>query len=117
MFNHVKIETKYLGPLEVISQHKNDVTCRHLSTEKIYVFHISKLKFFIGSKEDAVKISQYDSFEFKISSIVDYRGVSTARTKMFFLVKFEDNSIEWVDYKLVKDTVYFENFCNTNKNK
>jgi hypothetical protein len=112
LFNKFKIETKYLGPLEVISQHKNDVTCKHLSTEKIYVFHISKLKYFIGSKEDATKISQYDSFEFKISSILDFKGVSTARSKMFFKVCFDDNSIEWINYKLIKDTIYFEKFCS-----
>ena len=113
MFNKFKIETKYLGPLEVISQYKNDVTCKHLSTEKTYVFHISKLKFFIGSREDAMKISQYDSFEFKVSEILDYKGISSSRTKMFFKIKFEDDSVEWINYKLIKDTIQFENFCKT----
>jgi hypothetical protein len=110
-FKKFKISTKYLGPLEVVSQHKNDVVCVHLSSGREHVFHISKLKYYIGSKEEAIKIAAYDDFEFKIVAILDFKGQPLKRTEMAFKVEFEDKSKEWLNYNLVKNTIFFEKFC------
>ena len=37
-----KLTTKFSGPFEVVSQTKNDVSCKHLVHGSIHVFHVTE---------------------------------------------------------------------------
>ena len=44
-----KLTTPYKGPYVVISQYKNDITCRHANIGTVQVFHVDRVKPFYPS--------------------------------------------------------------------
>ena len=50
-----------MGPFRVIQQIKNDVTLRHLAIGHERIVHVSRVKPFFGSVDDALGHSQYQS--------------------------------------------------------
>ncbi len=109
-----KLHPKYIGPFLVVSQYKNDVTVECLISGKSYVFFVSDLKIFIGSKADAKAAALLDSDQFEMRSILQYRGDPHLRTSMEFLVDFADGSQIWVPWSEdIYTTVYYEKFCSS----
>ena len=39
-----KLTTPYKGPYVVLSQYKNDITCRHANVGTVQVFHVDRVK-------------------------------------------------------------------------
>ena len=62
-----KLASPYTGPFEVIQQTKNDVECRHLVMGNIRVLHITRLKLFVGTREEAYKAALLDADQFVIT--------------------------------------------------
>ena len=53
-----KLSLRYMGPYEVLSQDKNDVTCRHLCIKSVHTFHVeSTLSASRCSMETELKLS------------------------------------------------------------
>lgn len=109
-----KLSPKFVGPYEVIEQKKNDVHCRHVILGHVKVFHVSRVKLFHGSMEEAKRVAQIDNNQYVIREIVAYRGNPEIRTTMEFEVLFEDGSLVWKPWdKELFDTIPYETFCRS----
>jgi ribosomal protein L21E len=107
-----KLTPKYSGPYEVLSQYKNDVTCKHLVMGNIKEFHITKLKMYHGDKESAFQLALLDHDQYVVDSILAYRGDPKTRTTMQFEVKFKDGDIVWLTYNQdLAACEQFEHYC------
>ena len=89
-----KLEPRYWGPYEVLSQVKNDVTCVHVNLQTKHVFHVSRLKVFIGSKEEALEVAKLDKNQFNIVSINHFSGNPHRRKSLTFNITFEDGTVD-----------------------
>ena len=109
-----KLTLKFSGPFEVISQLQNDVTCRHMASGVVKVLHVSRLKVFHGSPQEAFNMAILDADQYLIARILDFTGDPTFRMSMKFRVLFTDGDIKWLPYsKDISDTVQFEEYCNS----
>jgi len=110
-----KLTPRYAGPYEVLSQSKNDVTCRHLVQQVVRVFHVSSLKIFHGTREAASKAALLDFNQFVISKFLAYRGDPLTRTTMEFEIQFEDGDVIWLPWSdNLFNTTPYEDFCRAN---
>jgi hypothetical protein len=109
-----KLSPKFVGPYEVISQSRNDVTCRHVGLGHIKVFHVSRLKIFHGGAEEAKKVAMIDNNQFVINEFKAYRGDPKIRTSIEFEVLFEDGSLVWLPWsKDIFETIQYESYCRS----
>ena len=109
-----KLSPKYIGPYIVLQQVKNDVNCRHIILGHVKQFHVSRLKIFHGSEEEAKRVAMVDNNQFVIDSFLAYRGDPMTRTTMEFEVKFADGSVVWLPWsKDLFDTQPYEYFCRS----
>ena len=109
-----KLSPKYIGPYIVLQQIKNDVDCRHIILGHVKQFHVSRLKIFHGSIEEAKRVAMIDNNQFVIDTILTYRGNPMTRTAMEFEVKFADGSIVWLPWnKDIFDSQPYEHFCRS----
>jgi hypothetical protein len=97
-----------------MSQYKNDVTCKHANSGTVQVFHVDRVKPFYGSQEEATTLAQVDYQQFVIADITAYRGDPHLRSKMEFLITYEDGTISWKswDQDLFRSLPY-EQFCRS----
>jgi hypothetical protein len=75
-----KLQPNYLGPYEIISTYKADITCRHLVTEAVQTFHMSQLKMAFTSREEAYKAALVDYDQFVIQAFLQDKGDPERRT-------------------------------------
>jgi hypothetical protein len=109
-----KLTPKFRGPYEVIEQQKNDVRCRHIILGDVKEFHVTRLKLFTGSREEALRVAMIDNDQFTVVSLAAYRGDPLTRTTMEFEVHFADGTVVWLPWtKDLSDTVQFEEFCRS----
>ena len=109
-----KLSPKYVGPYIVLQQIKNDVDCRHVILGHVKQFHVSRLKLFYGSMDEAKRVAMIDNNQFVIESILAYRGDPMKRTTMEFEVKFADGSLVWLPWnKDLFDSQPYEHFCRS----
>lgn len=96
-FRSSKLAPKLLGPFVVLTQKKNDVTCEHIQSKEVRVFHASRISPYIGSHTSAADASLLDSEEYIVESITAHRGSWTSLTSLEFLV-------HWLGYPTEDDT-------------
>jgi hypothetical protein len=109
-----KLSPKLLGPYIVESHLSNNVTCRNMITDAISVFHVSRLKLFVGDKNSAYAAALRDNNQYEIASILAYRGDPLIRTSMQFEVSFTDHTTIWKYWDLdLFTTIPYENFCRS----
>lgn len=109
-----KLSPKFMGPYEVLHQVKNDITCKHLVQGSISVFHVTRVKLFPGSREQAFNVALLDYNQHVIDTILAYRGDPMTRTTMEFQVLFKDGSLVWLPYtRDLSDAVQFEAYCRS----
>jgi hypothetical protein len=89
-----KLEPAYMGPYEVLSHVKNDVTCVHVNLRSKHVFHVTRLKPFVGGMEDALEVAKLDKNQFNIVSINHFSGNPHKRTSLSFNITFEDGTVD-----------------------
>ena len=107
-----KLSPDFMGPFEVVSQSKNDVQCRNLVYGNIRPFHVTRIKPFIGSREEAYELAKKDTDQFEVDSIQAYRGDPETRTTMEFLIRFMDGDQTWLPYSQdIFQMQQFETFC------
>jgi hypothetical protein len=62
-----KLAFRWAGPYMVMHDQKgNDVTCRNLVTDVVYVFYVGELKIFVGTKEQAMEAAMLDDDQFRV---------------------------------------------------
>ena len=109
-----KLLPRYAGPFEVLKQVKNDIECRHLVQGGIKTFHVSRVKLFFGTREDAFNLAMVDADQHIIHTIRAYRGTPLRRQSMRFLVKFLDNEEIWLPWSEdLFQTVQYEEYCRS----
>ena len=109
-----KLSPKFSGPFIVISQHGNDVTCKNLITDSIKMFHVSRLKLFVGTFTQAYSCAMRDNNQYTIKSIKAYRGNPLIRSSMLFHVLFDDDSLVWKNWNYdLFNTIPYEIYCRS----
>jgi hypothetical protein len=109
-----KLKPRFSGPYVISSVHKADLTCYHLVTGKKRVLHMDNVKPYFGSKEDAYRAAQVDDDQYVINRIIDYMGETIKRSKMEFLVLFEDEDCVWIAYNRdLASSAPFETYCRS----
>ena len=101
----------------MLSQEKNDVTCKHLVLMSEHVFHVVRLKPFFGTKQDAYDIAKLDRNQFFIYSIDFFTGNPHKRNSMMFGVMFEyETEIITVPYSSdIADTSQFHDYIHEHR--
>jgi hypothetical protein len=101
-----------LGSFKLLQQVKNDVECRNLIHHNIQIFHVTRLKLFSGTYEDAFKLAQIDNNQSVMRKFLAYKGNPKKRSEMDFEVLFEDGEILWLPYSQdIFKTIVYEQFC------
>ena len=109
-----KLTPRFDGPFIVERQYKNDVLCRHVILGTTKEFHVTRLKLFHGTLEQAKEIAMLDQDQYLIDRILAYRGNPLTRTTMSFEVRFNDGSVVWKPWdRDLSDTIQFEDFCRS----
>eukprot|EP01042_Synura_sphagnicola_P005257 gene5257-biopygen5596 len=109
-----KLSPRFAGPFKVISQYKNDVQAQHLSSGEAKTLHVSRLKLFHGSEQDAFNMAMLDRDQYLVQAIQAYRGDPQVRTTMEFEVLFCDGTVKWLIYSRdIYDTIAYEDFCRS----
>ena len=77
----------------------------------IKILHVTRLKLFVGSREEAYKAALLDADQFVIRKIHYWRGNPEKRSEMFFFVEFDDGDKILLPYsKDLSSSVQFEDF-------
>jgi transposase InsO family protein len=117
-----KLAPTYLGPYQVRSYNKKtgvymleDFT--NSSTGKnVLPYHVSQLKEFVNSSSvNPVTIAAKDRNELIIDSILQHSGNPARKTGMKFLVKFSDQSEQWLGYNSLKNTMALDAYSKSNQ--
>jgi hypothetical protein len=109
-----KLSPNYAGPYQVVSQTKNDVTCKHIVLHFIEKFHVTTLGMFHGTPEEAHRMALLDKNQHVVRYIDAHRGEPTHRTGMEFGTRFEDGDYLWLPYsKDISDTSAFARYCSS----
>ena len=83
-------------------------------TVALTIFHVARLKLFIGSFKSAYKHALRDNDQYVISEIKAYRGDPLPRTTIQFEFFFNDNTLSRISWnKDTFDTIPCENFCRS----
>ena len=80
---YTKLSPPWLGPYEVIKKAKNDIECVHLNLGTKSNFHVSRVKPFFGSRQDAV--DKLDRNQFFIDSFNYFSGNPFMRQSMILM--------------------------------
>ena len=111
-FKPSKLYPRFKGPYEVVSTYKADITCTHIVMRFEVVFHMSWLKPFFGTHDEAFRIALVDYNQYEVRKIVAYRGDPEKRSTMDFLVLFSDDSQVWIPYNSDLATARaFQQYC------
>jgi hypothetical protein len=102
-----KLSSDWLGPFEVVSQTKNDISVRHVVLNTPHTFHVDRVKPFVGTYKQALDIGRHDQHQFHIVSFNYYTGNPFLRHSMVFNVTFEDGTI---DLPYGGDFIYSEQY-------
>jgi RNase H-like domain found in reverse transcriptase/Chromo (CHRromatin Organisation MOdifier) domain len=96
-FRSSKLAPKLLGPFEVIKQNKNDVSCRHIITQKPHILHADRLTPFIGDASCAQQVALLDNDEYIVEKILRHTGDFKRLGSLRFLVR-------WLSYTSADDS-------------
>lgn len=92
-FKETKLSPRYSGPYQVIRQSKNDVHCKHVNLGSEHTFHVSRLRPFFGTYDDALRVAQLDKNQYLIQAINYFRGNVFKRSTLTFNITFDDGSV------------------------
>eukprot|EP01042_Synura_sphagnicola_P036304 gene36304-biopygen1517 len=85
-------------PDEVIQQYKNDVECRHLVMGNVTRLNVTRLKLFVGTREEAYKVTLLDADQFVIYKTRHWREDPNKQSEMFFYTEFTDGDCVFLPY-------------------
>ena len=94
-----KLSAPNHGPWEVIKQEHNIVLCRHVISEKVEPLHVTRLRLFSGTIEEAKDVALRDDDQYMVVAITAWKGSPDVRSNMQFWVEYDDGDAMWVTYK------------------
>lgn len=109
-----KLIGRYQGPYVVISQSKNDVSCRHCALGRVQEFFVADLKLFMGTADEALRMASLDADQFIVDKFLAYRGDPMTRLTVEFLVRFADGTEVWLPWSDdLFTTVQYEDYIRS----
>jgi hypothetical protein len=110
-----KLSAPLTGPYKVVKQITNTVYCRDLVNSGIAkAFHISRVKAFFGTEEEAMKMAMLDKDQFTVIAIVGHCGDPSLRSTVEFWVQFGDGEESWVSWSMdIFLTAAYESYCQS----
>jgi hypothetical protein len=105
-----KLAPTWMGPYEVLDQVKNDVDCVHINLRTHKKFHVSRLKPFFGSREEALEVAKLDRNQFFIVAFNYFFGNPHKRTSLAFNVTFEDETKDIIYNKDLASSSQFDEY-------
>ena len=112
-----KLDTRWRGPLQVVSREGDIYTLLNLVNNKLEDFHIKNIKQFYYDPihTDPRIVANKDYKFFDVEAILKHRG-KINRSSMEFLVKWTGyNETTWEPYKNVRDNIILHNYLKANK--
>jgi len=94
-FRRSKLTYRFSGPFVVISQYKNDISVQHLCSKAYTTVHISTLKRFFGTDQQAMELAVLDNDEFWLKAIDGWLGTPTNQRSILLHLIFDDNTDSW----------------------
>jgi hypothetical protein len=88
------------GPFKVTSMRHNDVTCSHIVTNQVKVFHITNV-FPVNIDtpyHELYEAAKRDQDQWVVTKVLGWKGDILRRSSIEFLVEFEDNQSIWRTY-------------------
>ena len=83
-------------------------------TDSIKIFHVSRLKLFVGNATQAFSCALRDNNQYTIKSIPAHRGNPLIRKSMSFHVLFDDDSLVWKFWNHdLFNTILYEIYCRS----
>jgi hypothetical protein len=79
------------------------------------MFHVSRLKPFFGTREEALEIAKLDKNQYKIESFNWFTGNPHVRGSLEFNVTFEDGTINMPYSQDLADSAQFDEYVKSNK--
>ena len=64
--------------------------------------HVTRLKLFVDTREDAYKVALLDADQFVIYKIHYWRGDPNKRSEMFFYTEFTDGDCVLLHYRILR---------------
>jgi hypothetical protein len=92
-FKETKLTPRYSGPYTVVTQVKNDVHCKHINLGTEHTLHVSRLRPFFGTYEEALRVAQLDRNQYLIQKINYFRGNVFKRESLTFNILFDDGTV------------------------
>ena len=109
-----KMSSRYSGPVEVIAQHKNDVTTRSLIDGKTTEYSVEDLKLYTGPRDMALDLALRGKSQHYVDAIIGYKGEPDHRTSLKFILQYSDGTTGPKSYD---DDIYkteaYETFCKS----
>jgi hypothetical protein len=107
-----KLHPIYLGPFEVASQTKNDVSLIHMATGKTSIAFVGDLKAFFGDRVAASALASVDADQYLVDRLSAYRGDPLQRSSMYFYVHYSDGDLLWMLWSLdLQNSSPYLDFC------
>ena len=98
-----KLDSPFLDPYQVLVHVKNDVECRHLASHTIVKLHVSRLKPFLGSMDEALKLALLERDQYVIQAYLGH-----------LCDQYAGGSILWKSYdNYLFHTVPYEDYCKS----
>lgn len=107
-----KLDADWLGPYSVLEHTKNDIKCEHVVLKTIHTFHVTRVKPFFGTLEDAIRCGKLDQNQYTIVAILYYTGNPHMRSSLQFTVMFEDGEVVLPYNKDLAESRQFEEYVN-----
>lgn len=114
-FLPTKLSPAYVGPFEVIAQHKNDVRVKHLVLLEEHTFHVERLKPFFGTREQAEQVAKHDKHQFFIEKINYFTGNPYIRKSVMLNVTLEGSDVDIPFSDDIGSTKQFQEYARSQK--
>ena len=108
-----KLSPRYFGPYQVIEQHKNDITCRHVVRHRTIQAHVERVKPFYGNAQAAHEAALRDYDEYDVVAIDAYAGEPTKRKTLKFRVIYASGLSKWLPYSELAQNMFLDTYAKS----
>lgn len=113
-----QLSSRFKGPAMVLT-HKpgsNLVSVRDLVTSAVTDHHVSRLRMFFGTPQQALETAQSEQEQCYIHDILEFKGNPLKRSTCTFYVQFVDGTCVWKRHdRDLSETMQFEKYCNNHR--
>ena len=108
-----KFRARNEGPVEVMSHVNNDVKTQNLLNGKDKVYHATKCRIFIGTREEAIELARTEADEYDIEKIISHTGNPMFVRETTYKVQWKDGTESEEPYDNIKETEALSTYACT----